>query len=532
MTRKESRSRTSASAARLAFRAVVVALACGTGTALGQSVGDFNGDGYADLAIGAPGDDYGFLYPDAGAVDVIYGSAAGLDVDRSVHHTRGGFGDDDLVGQNRANTLVGSALAVGDFNDDGYDDLAIGATGEPFNTGDLLDPIWLDAGSVTIVYGTSDGLYAIGQQIFQRGVTANVEGAPQEYARFGFALAAGDFDGNGADDLAVGIPFENVSQGGVDITDAGAVQIFYGNRITGLTADDDEIWFKSALGKGTGDRFGYALAAGDFDADGSDDLAVGVPNENATFSDTGSAIVFYGTASGLSSARKQTWTQNSPGVPDSVDTADHFGWALAAGDLNGDGAADLAIGVPDEDIETDRPTPINCGGVNVLYGVAGVGLASTNAQFLSQANSLDGRRETSDRFGHHLAIGHLTADLRAELVVGIPGEDGGAGAIEVYKGGAAALSPFRFVRAKVEGGASPGDGFATVLAVADFNGDGMGDIAVGVPFDDFADPIGSVFPDAGSITVFSGQTRTYFNQGTALFDSPESGDNFGLAIGR
>jgi len=108
-------------------------------------------------------------------------------------------------------------------------------------------------------------------------------------------------------------------------------------------------------GSEEGDQFGCALASGDFNGDNAADLAVGVPYEDVrTTSNAGLVNVLYGSHDGLSAVGNQFWNQGSPGIAGSPEAYDRFGRALAAGDFNGDGFDDLAIGVPGESIGTTK----------------------------------------------------------------------------------------------------------------------------------------------------------------------------------
>ena len=217
------------------------------------AVGDFDGDGLMDLAIGAPGESPG-SDPKSGWVFVYKGTPYGLTSWTS-------FGQRTL-GVNENGDLFGQSLAAGDFDGDGIDDLAVGAPGE--SPGSKPRSGW-----VFLFKGSAQGL-SPWKGFGQAGI-----GDDEQGDEFGTALAAGDFDGDGKDDLAVSAPGESP---GADPR-SGYVFIFKGTSGAGLSAWSG--FGQAGLGANeNGDRFGHALAAGDFDGDGKDDLAVGAPGES------------------------------------------------------------------------------------------------------------------------------------------------------------------------------------------------------------------------------------------------------------
>ena len=164
---------------------------------------DFNFDGFDDVAIGSGQEDWGQVN-DAGMVSLGYGSATGLGVPpgHSGYLTQTSPGLDDTA---ETGDLFGSALAWGDFDGDCFDDLAIGSFLEDFDGVD-------NAGAIHVVYGSGVGLDGVGSQFLHRDVPG-VNGPLVEKGWFGSTLAAGDFDADGYDDLAVASDNEAVVGG-------------------------------------------------------------------------------------------------------------------------------------------------------------------------------------------------------------------------------------------------------------------------------------------------------------------------------
>jgi len=202
-----------------------------------------------------------------------------------------------------------------------------------------------------------------------------------------------DFDNDGFADLAVGVRFEDVGS----MVDGGAVNVVYGGA-AGLTGAGSQYFTQNTPGVPGGaerdDQFGSALAAGDFDSDGFADLAVGVLGESSRISDVGAVNTLPGSATGLTGTGSRLFTQDTPGVGSAAESGDRFGFSLAAGDFDGDGFADLAVGVPGESIG---------GAVNVLYGGA-AGLTAAGGQtFTQDTPGVGSTAENGDGFGAALA---------------------------------------------------------------------------------------------------------------------------------
>jgi hypothetical protein len=507
----------------------------------GSMNADFNGDGYSDLAIGASLEDVGAAAFNAGGVNVIYGSPLGLSATAT---------PDQLWTQDSPNVedaaesydAFSTALAGADFNGDGYADLAIGVHGE--DLGGLNY-----AGAVNVIYGSPSGLSATATpDQFWTQDSPNVEDVSEADDHFGWALAAADFGGSSHADLAIGVFGETL--GGANA--AGAVHVIYGSP-SGLsaTATPDQFWTQDSPNVSgsaeTNDFFGQALAAANFGGSSHADLAIGVEGEAlGGLNNAGGVNVIYGSSSGLSATvtPDQFWYQDTTNVEGAAEQDDHFGSALAAADFGGSSHADLAIGVPQEDVGGVR----DAGGVNVIYGSSsGLSASATPDQFWYQDSpNVEGSVGEGNVFGHALAAANFGGSSHADLAIGVPGAgltDAGVagGWVNVIYGSSSGLSAtatpdqlWTQDSPNVEGIAEVYDFFGSALAAANFGGSSHADLAIGVPEEDVA------FDNAGGVNVIYGSSSglsatatpdQFWYQGTVNVEgAAEESDQFGFSL--
>jgi hypothetical protein len=403
--------------------------------------GNFNGDAYSDLAIGVPNEGLpmrtGATAVGAGVVHILYGSANGLTTTGnqllSMSSWTGGPSGDEHFGW---------SLAWGDFNNDGLGDLAVGITGISFRAGVN------DAGMVTVFYGSVDEGLREGsadvQALHPPDGFAGIGSDSENFDLYGATLAVGDFNGDDHDDLAVGVPYEDLGLFN-DVTNTGKVMIYPGVRGGLDTSAPVELVqdIGDRMKDEPFDHFGAALTTGDFDGDGRSDLAVGIPGENlgggsdsggliegTSRGDTGAVMVYPGQPglnTSLNRSIRTVWAQDSPGLAGGEEDGDAFGFSLAAGDFNGDGTKDLAVGIPFEDLTVNNVVVADAGMVQILYGSSEVGLQVANDQFWDQAQGWGtGSSERGDRFGYSLTawdFGKNTGGAKADLAIGVPGEE-------------------------------------------------------------------------------------------------------------
>ena len=367
--------------------------------------GDFNADGHADLAIGNPGeyDANGVAF--GGAVWIFYGSPSGLDYKAPQHINQDTEG---VPGTMEGNDMFADALAAGDLNGDGWDDLTVGAPGETINGARY-------AGSVTVLYGGPTGLTTTGAQLFTQG-TEGVPGDPEQSDAFGAAVAVGDMTGDGYDDLAVSSPSEGEWS---EPHEFGLIMLLKGGP-GGVTTTGVTSFLGISLGVGA---MGDTMSIGDMDGDGDGDLVAGAPR-----SWIGRIVYVPGIPGGLDVAKAKVISMDTPGVPgdpyggvgeNSEFTG--FGYALSTGDVTGDGRADVMTSA----INYELQGIADAGAVFLLPGTA-EGLTGAGSVMLTRPAApvpptsplhILGTAVAGDYFGQATAILNLDGTGTLDMLV-------------------------------------------------------------------------------------------------------------------
>ncbi|MCX4905942.1 FG-GAP-like repeat-containing protein [Streptomyces sp. NBC_00878] len=333
--------------------------------------GDINADGYADLAIGAPGEDDGTGHADRGAVTILYGPKFDTGADTMA------LGDD----YEPAGARFGATVAVGDFNADGKADVFTAATGTGGNWAARFNDGHEVAGDLT----TASGALA--------------------YAD----ATTGDFNRDGYADVALNYR---------DASGVGRVTWFKGSKSLGLS----KVSTISVKG-------GRSIAAGDVNGNGYDDIVIGQPYATESGAISGGQVTMVpGTSTGFTTTGMAKITQDTAGVPGANESGDALGTSVSVGDFNADGFADVLAGAPNEDI-TRTTNRANAGAVWLFRG-ASSGLTGTGSLSYSQdTTGIAGSTEKDDKLGSSVSLTDFSGHGRAHLLIGAEGEDAGNGTL-------------------------------------------------------------------------------------------------------
>lgn len=420
------------------------------GAATRSVYGDVNGEGRADLSVGVPRATANGR-AGAGQVSVVPGTAAApYSANRSVITQE----SEGVPGGSEAGDGFGAASAFGDLDHDGYQDLVVSSPGEEVTSGAI------DEGGVSVLRGGPNGLTG------QAGMINEPVGVRTGGARFGAALATGDFDGDGGDDVLAVSP--------------GAGRAW--------AVDGADRHFSTQLALSGEPVQDAAVATGDFDHDGFEDAALIFRTSDGSWP----LVLAMGSADGLRT-----------GTATVVERAG--GHASAAGDLNGDGYADLVVG---------RPAAGSDSGEIVTYLGSHEGLRTADPAVIG-GTDLDAAGAASE-IGASFAAGDTDGDAYADVLVGAPG---GAGRAYLLHGSADGLTPAGagpFVQgsAGTPGAAEAGDRFGSAVVLADLDGDGTADPEFGAEGENAGD--GTVMTRTGDTGASYGPTALATGSGLGI----------------
>jgi len=410
-----------------------------------QTAGDVNGDGFSDFLVGSPGFSL-TAASNEGRAFLFLGGPDGADLNPAW-----------ITQGETAGEMRGTVAAAGDVNGDGFGDVIVGAPG------------WNgDAGRVMVFHGSPLGL-SLTEDWFLEGVNSGDV--------LGQAIStAGDVNGDGFSDILIGRPFDTDT-----LSSQGRVQLYLGS-LSGLAT----VAVFEATGAETNEQFGHSVAlAGDVDGDGLSDFLVGSRLVDSSFA--GRASLYLGSATPASMTTNWTPTGNPN---------DELGASLStAGDVNGDGFADVAVALPGIDT------------VNIYHGKV-VGPALTPDLTLSVA---------AVNFAQQVApAGDLNGDGYGDLLVGTQN----SGRAFAYQGGPTGLETTP-LWSRVDAEPSFGEAVATA---GDVNGDGFSDLLIGSPLFDN----GQV--DEGNAKVFNGGSALFKLTPEMTFLGSQVNERFGARI--
>ncbi|MET9493257.1 N-acetylmuramoyl-L-alanine amidase [Streptomyces sp. NPDC006552] len=392
------------------------------------------GDATADIVAGVP------RGADGGQVAVVPGTLSGPGATGKKLVSQAG----DVPGAAESGDEFGAATATGDINGDGYMDLVVGQPGEDDTSGHK------DRGAATVVYGPA----------FTTGIGINMDASYDlTGARFGSAVAVGDFNADGTADVfaaSTGLGGTWMARYGdgwdSDSTiTTGEGDLAYADAAAGDFNQDGyadvALNYRDATGIGRVTWYqggasglrkaatltvkgGRSIAAGDINGDGVDDIAVGQPYVAESGAAAGGQVTFVkGVAgSGLTSTGAKSISQDTSGVPGAGESGDAMGWSVAVGDYDLDGYADILTGAPNEDI-TRTSNQADAGTTLLLKGTSSGPTGTGSTAITQDTSGVPGATETNDNLGTAVALGDFSGFGRADLVIGTAGEDAGNGTL-------------------------------------------------------------------------------------------------------
>mgnify|MGYP001559265909 CR=1 FL=1 len=399
---------------------------------LGHTItaGDINGDGISDLLIGAP-----FMGEKSGAVFVIFGRD-GISGEKDITE----IADISIYGANKGD-MAGYSIAIGDINKDGFADIIIGAPGSDKGRGEVYVISGGKSLEGEINLRDSYVLKIAGKEGSDRGFFVFNEKSEQRGDSFGYAVASCDINSDGISDVIIGAPG---ADGNNNKDDSGEIYVVYGKG--GLKGELDlhrDIGV-SISGAFAGDSAGYSITCGDINKDGISDVVIGSPNAGFKGGENrpGAVHIVYGKSKDeiLRSAQNDSsrikidlgreavavingklGQEEKSGILSSSSRIPHyyFGYSLSAGDFNGDGKVDVAIGAPGA-YALNSLSRRSAGEMYIVYG----GDIKGEYEIEDFADNVIYGADEKDMAGTSLFMDDLNGDGISDLIIGAPGAKG------------------------------------------------------------------------------------------------------------
>ncbi|SKC14983.1 FG-GAP-like repeat-containing protein [Dyadobacter psychrophilus] len=435
------------------------------------SAGDVNGDGFSDIIVGAPS--YNQVTNDDGIALVFHGSAASVETNFSVQ----------IIANQAGADLGYSVSGAGDVNGDGYDDVIVGA---PF-----YDNGANDEGAAFLYRSDGMGVDLSTMLIISMG---------QALANFGHSVAAaGDVNSDGYGDVIIGAPLYDLK----GVTDCGAGFIYYGSP-NGLSVAITNIQYNLTQGA----RVGWSVSgAGDLNADGFDDIVIGVPSYGTYLKpNVGAFMASYGSKTGIKNGVAYFQLGSQFGS--------EFGSAVSsAGDINGDGYDDVIIGSFKFNGSANTQEE---GAAFVYYG---------GEDGLGNSGTILDLNKTKALMGWDVAgAGDINGDGFSDVIVGLKNNSNGEaneGAVAIYYG--ASLGIQKLTPTIIESNQADALMGASVGS-ADVNGDGYNDILVGSPA--YTDDQGK----EGAVLVYHGSENGVITSVAAIIGGNHINSGMGYSV--